>query len=118
MSELIKPCRECKKVPDKGYPPSRVLNSDWLCSKCSNVKRRKWLAKASVLRKELSDYVKIKGRKDKVIAKLPLVRYLEEVPICPLCQENMITTRKKSETGKPLKWECSACNEIIIGYGL
>jgi ribosomal protein L37AE/L43A len=43
----MKPCRECSKIPENGYSPSRVLRSDWICQTCNNKKRSEWLKNKS-----------------------------------------------------------------------
>jgi len=35
-------CTKCGEVPERGYYPSRAEKHDWVCPKCSYIRKRKY----------------------------------------------------------------------------
>ena len=114
----MRPCRVCDKIPKKGYPKSRVARSDWICVSCSNKNRAKWWAKSKLRQKEAKSLKPIQSIKNKLQAYMPLLDYLPNTPLCPVCEGKLKATRVASEKSKPLGWTCHSCNQVILAKGI
>lgn len=111
-----KPCRVCKKVNPK-YPPSRLLKRDWICTKCANVDRNKWLAKDRLKKRKYANFEKTADAIATLEAHLEFIGIMDNTPTCPFCNIKMRATRGYLDRGERIAWECAPCNDIVMTRG-
>jgi len=109
----VKPCRVCGDN-DINYPPSRLKKKDWICTPCSNGKRKEWWARYRAKKRELANYERTGNEKAVLEAQLEFLDVMDDKPECSFCFRKLTATRRSKDYGKPLMWQCLPCNDLII----
>lgn len=114
MTNDIKPCRACGKIPEKGYPPSRIVKKDWICTTCANEARNKWWARYRFKKLQAKNYEGAGSTVAALEAQLEFIEVMEDAPTCPFCNGRMKPNRTYKDRGKRLTWQCQSCNDAIL----